>query len=92
MNEGDIICARVKDSEENVAIIPKELDNEIVSTGFIVLKPINPMTSETLFAILRLKTTTNQIRWKSSGTIMPAISDNEYITIKVPKIKSKRNR
>lgn len=84
--EGDVICARVKDSEENVAIIPKELNGGIVSTGFIVLKPLSPMTSEALFALLRLRTTLNQVRWKSSGTIMPSISDDEYLTIKIPKL------
>lgn len=86
VNTGDVICARVKDSEENVAIIPKELNKGIVSTGFVVLKPIKPMTSETLFALLRLRTTTNQVRWKSSGTIMPSIIDKEYLTIKIPKL------
>ncbi|MBU3904875.1 MAG: N-6 DNA methylase [Nanoarchaeota archaeon] len=88
VNSGDIICARVKDSEENVAMIPKTLDGAIVSTGFIVLKPIAPMTSEALFVLLKLKTTTNQLRWKSAGTIMPAIIDEEYMSIKIPKINS----
>jgi len=86
VNKGNIICARVKDSEQNVAIIPEELDGWIVSTGFIVLKPIPPMTSETLYVLLRLQTTLNQLRWKSSGTIMPAINDEEYFTIKIPKL------
>jgi hypothetical protein len=86
VKEGDIICARMKDSEENVAIIPKELNDEIVSTGFIVLKPLEPMTSEALFALLRLRTTLNQVRWKSSGTIMPGISDDEYLSVKIPKL------
>lgn len=88
VKEGDVICARVKDSEENIAIIPKKINDGIVSTGFIVLKPLSPMTSGALFALLRLKTTTNQVRWKSSGTIMPAISDDEYLTIKIPKLST----
>lgn len=86
VNKGDVICAKVKDSEENVAIIPDELDGSIVSTGFIVLKPKPPMTSESLYVLLRLKSTLNQVRWKSSGTIMPAINDNEYLSIKIPKL------
>jgi type I restriction enzyme M protein len=89
VKEGDIICARVKDSEENVAIIPKEMNDEIVSTGFIVLKPLAPMTSEALFALLRLRTTLNQVRWKSSGTIMPSITDEEYTSIKIPRLTNK---
>jgi type I restriction enzyme M protein len=90
VNAGDIISAKVKDSEENVAIIPEEYEGAIVSSGFIVLKPIPPMTSEALFVILRLRTTLNQVRWKSSGTILPSISDDEYISIKVPKLSNEK--
>lgn len=86
VSKGDIIAAKVKDSEENVSIIPDEYDGAVVSSGFIVLKPIPPMTSEGLFYLLRLQSTYNQVRWKSSGTILPAISDDEYITIKIPKL------
>ena len=86
VSKGEIIAAKVKDSEENVSIIPDEYDGAVVSSGFIVLKPIPPMTSEGLFYLLRLQSTYNQVRWKSSGTILPAISDDEYITIKIPKL------
>ena len=89
VNAGDIVAAKVKDSEENVAIISEEYEGAIVSSGFVVLKPRSPMTSEALFVILRLKTTLNQVRWKSSGTILPSISDDEYMTIKVPKLTEK---
>jgi type I restriction enzyme S subunit len=90
VSKGDVICARVKDSEENVALIPDELNGIIVSTGFVVLKPIPPMTSEALYVLLRLKTTLNQVRWKSAGTIMPAITDNEYLTIKLPQLSKEQ--
>ncbi len=88
VQRGDIISARVKDSEENVAIVADEFDGCIVSTGFIVTQPIPPMTSEALYVLLRLQTTLNQVRWKSSGTIMASISDAEYLTIKIPKLSA----
>lgn len=86
VSKGEIIAAKVKDSEENVTMIPDEYDGAVVSSGFVVLKPIPPMTSEALFVLLRLQSTFNQVRWKSSGTILPAISDDEYLTIKIPKL------
>lgn len=86
VSKGDIIAAKVKDSEENVSMIPDEYDGAIVSSGFVVLKPKHPMTSEALFILLRLQSTYNQVRWKSSGTILPAISDDEYLAIKIPKL------
>ena len=83
---GDIICAKMKDSEKNVAIIPDTLDGHVASNGFIVLRPKEPMTSEALFMLLRKPNTTNQVRWKSSGTIMPAINDTDYMKIKIPQL------
>ncbi len=90
VSKGDIICARVKDSEQNVALVPEEFEGAIVSTGFIVLKPIPPMTSETLYVLLRLQSTLNQLRWKSAGTIMPAITNREYLSIKIPKLNNNK--
>lgn len=89
VSKGEIIAAKVKDSEENVTMIPDEYDGAVVSSGFIVLRPKPPMTSEALFVLLRLQSTYNQVRWKSSGTILPAISDDEYMTIKLPKLSSR---
>ncbi|HEY4478836.1 MAG TPA: N-6 DNA methylase [Candidatus Paceibacterota bacterium] len=86
LREGDVIAATVKDSEENVAIVPPALDGEIASTGFLVLRPKEGMTREALYVLLRLKTTFNQIRWMVSGTIQPAIKDEDYIEIVVPKL------
>ena len=92
VSKGDLIAAKVKDSEENVTLIPDEYDGAVVSSGFIVLKPKPPMTSEALFVLLRLQSTLNQVRWKSSGTILPAISDDEYMTIKIPKLSENKIR
>ena len=90
VSKGDVISAKVKDSEQNIAIISEEFDGCVVSTGFVVLKPILPMTSEVLYVLLRLQTTLNQVRWKSTGTIMPAIAENEYLTIKIPRLSEKK--
>lgn len=83
---GDVIAAKVKDSEENVAIIPSELNSEVASTGFAVLRPKEGITSEVLYVLMRLKTTFNQIRWMAAGTIQPAIKDEDLMDIIVPKL------
>jgi len=87
----DVIAAKVKDSEENVSIIPPELDGEVVSTGFAVLRPKEGITPEVLYVLLRLKTTFNQIRWMVAGTIQPAIKDDDLMEIILPKL-DKRTR
>jgi type I restriction enzyme M protein len=87
VKKGDVICARVKDSEENIAIIP-DIDNIIVSTGFVVFRAIPPMTSEALYILLRQKSNLLQVRYKSTGTIMPSISADDYKNNIVPKLTS----
>jgi type I restriction enzyme S subunit len=86
LREGDVIAATVKDSEENVAIVPPVLDGEVASTGFLVLRPKEGMTREALYVLLRLRTTFNQIRWMAAGTIQPAIKDDDYMDMVVPKL------
>ncbi len=86
IKSGDVIAAKVKDSEENVAIIPKELNGEVVSTGFAVLRPKKGVASEVLYVLMRLKSTFNQIRWMVAGTIQPAIKDEDLMQIILPKL------
>lgn len=83
---GDVVTAKVKDSEENVAIIPPELNGEVASTGFAVLRPKEGITPEVLYVLMRLKTTFNQIRWMAAGTIQPAIKDKDLMDIILPKL------
>lgn len=85
VKSGDIICATVKDSEENIAIVPTG-ENIIVSTGFAVFRAIAPMTSEALYALLRQRNNLLQVRYKSSGTIMPSIGPEEYLENILPKL------
>ena len=89
IKEGDVIVAKVKDSEENVAIVPSELSGEVASTGFAVLRPKEGVPLEILYALMRLKSTFNQIRWMAAGTIQPAIKDEDLKDIILPKLDSK---
>ncbi|QED23218.1 restriction endonuclease subunit S domain-containing protein [Candidatus Deianiraea vastatrix] len=84
---GDIVCASVKDSEENIAIIPNNKDNVIASTGFVVFraKP-NIITPEALYVLLKQQNNIFQVRCKVSGTIMPSISADDYLENIVPKL------
>lgn len=84
VSEGDVICAKMLDSEKNVAIVPRELDGQVATNGFVVLRPKEHMTSEALFVLLRKNTTTEQVRWRAIGTIMPSISNDDYLNLKIP--------
>lgn len=82
----DIIAARMTDCEKNIAIVSSQYNNSLSTNGFIHLKPRPPMTTECLYYLLRSDFNTNQIRWKSSNTIMPSIYEQEYLNNWMPKL------
>ena len=86
VKEKDIICAKMRDTETNIAIIPPLYDNTLATNGFIVLTPKPPMTVECLYYLLKAETNLKQVRWKSSGTIMPTIDEEEYLKNWIPKL------
>ena len=89
VKKNDIIAARMRDSETNIAIIPEAYDKSLVSNGFIVLEPIYPMTVECLYYILYQQYNIDQVRWKASGTIMPTVDYDEYLENWVPNLSEK---
>lgn len=82
----DIIAARMMDCEKNVAIVSEQYDNSLATNGFLHIAPIPPMTTECLYYLLKSDFNSNQIRYKSSNTIMPSIYESEYMNNWVPKL------
>jgi type I restriction enzyme S subunit len=46
---GDVIFATTRPNLKNIAIVPPELDNEICSTGFCVLRPKGSLKNKSRF-------------------------------------------
>lgn len=85
VKSGDIICAKLKDSSDKIAIITDDYDGCVASSGFFVIKPTS-LSPEFLLSILKLDTVQNQIKNKTTGSIMPSISDDEFMSLNVPQI------
>jgi len=83
VRENDIILSTVRPNRNAVAIIPGELDNEICSTGFSVIKAkkINPWF---LFAFLKTKYAINQLVRLTMASMYPAVSEEDIETILIP--------
>jgi type I restriction enzyme S subunit len=83
VKENDIIISTVRPNRNAVAIIPKELENEICSTGFAVIKSekINPWF---LFTYLRTKYAINQLIRMTIASMYPAISEDDIGLTLVP--------
>ena len=85
VKSGEVIAARLFDSEKNIAIVSDAYDGQLVSNGFIALRP-KGVTPEVLFHLLKQPSTQEQIRFFSSGTILPACRDPFYLQIRVPEL------
>lgn len=83
VRENEIIISTVRPNRNAVAIITKELDNQICSTGFAVIKTekINPWF---LFAYLKTKYAINQLVRMTMASMYPAVSEDDIGIMLVP--------
>jgi len=83
VKENEIIISTVRPNRNAVAIIPKELENEICSTGFAVIKSeeINPWF---LFTYLKTKYAIKQLVRMTIASMYPAVSEDDIGLILVP--------
>jgi len=83
VREDEIIISTVRPNRNAVAIIPKELDNQICSTGFAVItsEKVNPWF---LFAFLKTKYAINHLVRLTMASMYPAVSEDDIGLILVP--------
>ncbi len=79
---GDVIVSTVRPNRNAVAIIPKELDNSVCSTGFCVLKPTE-VNLHYLFVFLKTKYAINQLVRETMASMYPAVSEDQIKKILV---------
>lgn len=81
---GDIIISTCRPTRGAVAIIPKELDNQICSTGFSVIRVKEGINRQYLHFILRSAIVKEQFRKFSTGSSYPAILDEDVKKTVIP--------
>jgi restriction endonuclease S subunit len=88
IKENDVIISSIEGSLEKIAIVRKEFDNSLCSTGFYVInsKKIN---SETLLVLFKNKILQQILKQNCSGTILTAINKDEFLNIPIPIIDNK---
>jgi len=85
VNPGDIIVSSIEGSLSSIALISESLNNALCSTGFYVINP-NNINSETLFIFLKSKAGQLQLKKGCSGTILTAISKDEFEKLIIPNV------
>jgi len=85
LREKDIIASSVQGSIEKIAIIPKELEGSIGSTGFFVFRPFE-LNRYYFLALMKNPIIQYQMKREASGTILAAVSPNSLKNILIPDI------
>lgn len=83
VHTGQVVISSVEGSLQSCAIITDNLENALCSTGFYVIdsKQIN---SETLLVLFKSKPMQVMMKQRCSGTILTAISKDEFISMPIP--------
>ncbi|HPD57893.1 MAG TPA: restriction endonuclease subunit S [Smithellaceae bacterium] len=83
VNDGDVIVSTIEGSLSSIALIIKDFDNALCSTGFFVINS-EEINSETLLVLLKSPVGQLQLKKGCSGTILTAIGDDEFKRIILP--------
>jgi restriction endonuclease S subunit len=88
VNTGDLIISSVEGSLSSIALINEDFDNALCSTGFHIVRSEN-VNSETLLTYFKCSIGQSQLKRGCSGTILAAISKEEFKKIVLPKFDMK---
>lgn len=80
----DIIVSTVRPYLRATAIVPNELDNQICSTGFCVLRPKEGFGYGFIYALSRLPWFTEQLNMRARGASYPAVTDADILNLQIP--------
>lgn len=73
----DVLVATTRPNLNAVALVPQDLNNEICSTGFCVLRPWDGIDPEFLFAFVQTETFVRSLSNLVKGALYPAVTDGQ---------------
>jgi type I restriction enzyme, S subunit len=82
INAGDIIFSLVRPYLKNIAIVPKELDGQIASTAYCVMRPKDGIVSSFIYFALLRESFINSI--VTYGNSPPSAHDDEFLNMSIP--------
>lgn len=84
VHKNDIIMSTVRPYLKAFAIVPKEYDNQICSTGFAVLSCKDLLLPQYLLYVLFSRIVINQCKRMMVGGQYPALNSSQVANIKIP--------
>lgn len=95
VKEGDIIVAKNISSLGSVAIIDDSFDGQLVSTGFIVIRPKNKRETYFYWSILKSEIIKKQMYYLSATAVQPEVSEDIFqfeVLIPIPKNQNEKEK
>ena len=85
IREGDVLVSTVRPNLNAVAMVPPELDGQIASTGFCVLRPnLSTINGKYLFYFTTTQDFISVLTSKVRGAHYPAVSDGDVKGLDLP--------
>ncbi len=84
VKRNDVLIATTRPNLNAVALVPDELDNEVCSTGFCVLRPTNAIDAVFLFSFTQSDDFVKLVSGQVRGMLYPAVSDNYVRSVAIP--------
>ena len=81
---GDVLVATTRPNLNAVAQVPPELDGQIASTGFCILRPGEGLDGHYLFAFVQSERFVEDLSDLVKGALYPAVSDNQVFSQTLP--------
>src|SRR5438034_532807 len=81
---GDVLVSTVRPNLNATALVPPELDNQICSTGFSVLRCRSSLDSHYLYAFTRRKEFIRLLGTRMKGASYPAVTNDDVLDVKIP--------
>ncbi|MCH5158893.1 MAG: hypothetical protein J1F33_06830 [Clostridiales bacterium] len=85
VKQGQVIVSSIEGSLSSCALIDSDYDGALCSTGFYVINS-DKINSETLLVLFKSKPIQALLKQRCSGTILSAISKDEFLNIPLPNI------
>ncbi len=93
VRKGDVIFATIRPTLKRIAIVPEELDGEVCSTGYIVLRPkASEICSKYIFYFMLSDKVKAEMEGLQTGASYPAVNDSQVkaIHISYPPLKEQQ--
>ena len=81
---GDVIVSTVRPNLRGSAWIPANLDGQVCSTGFCVLRPSSKTTTGFIYAVVRSDWFVSELMKHVRGAQYPAVSDKDIFGVQIP--------